>query len=342
MENHLEKLKITEKSKITETEERRALEPNPSTSGVDTPQAEVLGKNPQGKKHEGTGLNRGLSGAQRRKLLKQRAIEEGKPVPKFGLKRKERKAEEKRARTANNSAVPSTFGTPNLTGKRAASSSPLVADGADEKRGQKPLKKAKLDGSYAAAASNLPRVVLTCGDYMGGKMPSEVVAKIQEVIVSKVLAIEEGAFVPRFAESFPRSGTMVFVCENGDSEAWLKETAGDIELGMQDLKIRVVAPEELRITKVMTWLPAGVRNASDFLKLVKRQNEGVDVARWAVLKEAPTGCLILGLDEPSVTLLKSRNLRLTAGVGVATFKVLNSKTAVMSGKEAQEKAQQAE
>jgi hypothetical protein len=262
----------------------------------------------------------------------------GKPIPKFGERRKERRREEKRARTANSNADP----TPKPTGKRCASSSLELSTEVGNKGVPQPKRTKITGGSYAAVASNLPRVVLTCGDYLGGRMPNEVVGKMQKAVVGKILTIEEGAFVPRFAESFPRSGSLVFVCQDKDSETWLVKTANELDLGVQDLKVRVVAPEELRVTKVMTWLPEGVMNALDFLKLVQRQNGGVDVGKWAVLKETLQGCLILGLDEPSADTLKGRKLRLAAGVGMATFKLLNQKTAEKPGKEAKEEARRSE
>ena len=81
-----------------------------------------------------------------------------------------------------------------------------------------------------------------------------------------------------------------------------------------------------------------MKTAPDFLKLVRRQNGGVDTRRWVVLKQIPEGCLILGLDEPSLATLKSRNFRLSAGVGTTTFKLLGRDNTAETEKRAQEDA----
>lgn len=264
--------------------------------------------------HAGTGQNRHLSGAQRRKILRQKAQDEGRPIPKFGQARKDRRREGRRA-----GALPSQPDEEaDQTGKRVASTSLETA--APDIRS---AKKTRDTGSYAAAASSNPRVLLTCSDYLGGEIPVETCKLIRRAVVKRILDLEEGAFVPCFEESFPRKGALVFVCENKESAVWLEKEAEKIDLGIPSAKVRVVSPDEVKVTKVMVRLPKGVESAPDFLKLVRRQNGGVDTKKWAVLKSMPDGVLILGLDEPSVNTLKNRKFRLLAGVGKATFKVLD-------------------
>lgn len=271
--------------------------------------------------HSGAGSNRKLSGCQKRKLLKQQAIAEGREPPKFGLRRKQNQTLKRQARTAANASGEALQNrTEEQRSKRQASSSLDVPEKQDR------LKRSKTEGSYASVASHLPRVVLTWGDYMGGQMPEDVCTLLKEAVVSKVLSIPDGDFVPKFPDSFPRKGTVVFVCEDNETKTWLENVAEDLDLG-QELKVRVVKPEELKVTKVMVRLPTGVKTAEDFFKLVRRQNGGVDTSKWATLKQTPEGCLILGLDEPSVATLKSRGYKLLAGVSKATFKLLGRNTA---------------
>lgn len=163
-------------------------------------------------------------------------------------------------------------------------------------------------------------------------MPTAVCKAIKKAVVDEVIAIEEGAFVPRFLESFPRKGTVVFICEDKESGEWLEGRAENLKLGREDLAVRVVPPEEMRTKKVLVHLPTGVEKAADFLKLVRMQNKGVDTAKWAVLNETPEGCLILGLDEPSVATLRSLNFKLKVGVGQTVFKLLDRGTAKAEAK----------
>lgn len=277
---------------------------------------------------EGTGENRHLSGAQRRKIERQKAIEEGRPIPRFGQLRKQRKREE--MRNTNAARPENSANMTGLAGKRAASKSLEKTN---------PVKKPRATGSYAAAASNHPRIILTCGDYLGREMPADICKKLKEEVVSQVIAVDQGDFVPKFAESFPRKGSMVFVCLDKDTAAWLEGIVGKLDLGVPDLKVRVVNPNEVKITKVMTWLPEGVKSASDLLKLVQKQNGGVDTSRWAILKEEANKPLVLGLNEPSVETLRNRKLTLLAGVGKVTFKVLDRSKAGGEEAKVQEEAE---
>lgn len=287
------------------------LVPDTVASGSNTPQG---GKTTQLSETE----FRKLSGAQRRKLLKQKAIEEGRTPPVFRKNKKKKGGEGAGARTGANSSLSSR---PKAGGKRWASSS---LESTNE--GDRTLKRGKNeDAPYAAVAAGLPRVTLTCGDYLGGDMPAATVKSIKEAIVGKVLEIPDGDLVPTFEESFARRGTVVFICKDEESRAWLEGVAEHLDLGQGDLKVRVVKPEEVRVTKVLARMPPGVKTASDFVKLVRKQNTGVDTTRWAILNQTPEGYLVLGLDEPSANLLQSRNLRLSVGVGQVTFKLLDRK-----------------
>ena len=103
--------------------------------------------------------------------------------------------------------------------------------------------------------------------------------------------------------------------------------------------VKSVQPNEVKVIKVIARLPSEVKTAPDFLKLVWRQNGAVDTARWAVLKQTPEGCLILGLDEPSLATLKNQYFRLSAGIGTTTFKLLGRDNTVETEKTAQEETQ---
>ena len=68
----------------------------------------------------------------------------------------------------------------------------------------------------------MPRVILMCRDYLGRGMLKRICQRLPEAIVSRVVSIEEEAFIPRFVESFPRKGSMVFICEDKESRTWLE------------------------------------------------------------------------------------------------------------------------
>lgn len=79
---------------------------------------------------------------------------------------------------------------------------------------------------------------------------------------------------------FPERGTIVFICEDKESEAWLEKEEQKLDMGRTpNLKIRVFNPEEVKAIKMMTRLRQGVKFATDFLKRVRRQNSGVNTTR---------------------------------------------------------------
>ena len=77
----------------------------------------------------------------------------------------------------------------------------------------------------------------------------------------------------------PERVPMVFVCEDKESRIWLKNEVQHLDLGQPDLKARLVDPEELKVTKVITRLLTEITTVEDFLKLVRRQNGGVNTAK---------------------------------------------------------------
>ena len=102
--------------------------------------------------------------------------------------------------------------TPGIYGRGGGVASLSSTEEAEKKRLKKdnPSQTNKKGETYASVT--LPRVTLTCGDYLGEEMPAEVCEKIREAIVERVLGTKEGDFVPNFSDSFPRKDTVVIVC----------------------------------------------------------------------------------------------------------------------------------
>ena len=180
--------------------------------------------------------------------------------------------------------------------------------------------------------------MVTCGDYLGKELPEDKCDLIRERIVEKVLGAEVSDFAPRFKDSFPRKGTMIFVCADEQTKTWLEGCAGDIEIGPGD-NLRVVQQEDLpKIHKVGVFLPNGVKDADSLLKAIRVQNKDIDASGWIVLHrgDVKVGAktpqhVILGVDDASLEALKVKKFRLFAGVGELTLRLLDRKQAEKKG-----------
>ena len=306
---------------MTEQRASRVMLPVAPTSGGTelTGSGEVLTQEAQ--TVEGVKTRPRLSGAQWRKLQKQRAIEKGEQPPVFSRGKK------KKGAVTPSPAEPAIPGT--STGKRVISLGSREEEGSNKKPrgGETPpgIKK-----TYAATAANLPRVALTCADYLGRELPEDMCKEIRERIVERVLDIEEGAFAPRFCDSFPRKGAMYFVCADEQTKTWLESIAGGVEV-QPGVNLRVVQPEDIpKVHKVGVFLPSGVKNADSLLRAIRVQNSGVDTSGWIVLNRGEVAQggrtqqhLVLGVDGPSLEVIKRRGFRLFAGVGEVTLKLLD-------------------
>jgi hypothetical protein len=267
----------------------------------------------------------GMSGAQWRKLLRQEAIEGGKPLPVWKKKRgKGRKGGAEGATTSANTA-PGTSSSGRDSGdkrkayQRSSEESPRM----EAKRAKRGDTTAGPGPSYAAAATSLPRVTLTCGGYLGKELPSEVCGTLKKALVNRMMKVEGGEFVPRFRESFARRGALVVVCMDDQSKTWLEEKVEELEVEPA-LKPRVVRPEDLpKIHKVGTFLPPEFGTPESFIKLLGMQN-GLDTTGWVVMsvgKEKPP-FLVLGVDQPAWVFLRERDFRVCAGVNQVGLKPL--------------------
>lgn len=105
--------------------------------------------------YEGTGKNRNLSGAQTRKMLPEKALDEGRPVPVFEKARKQRTREVRREAFAN--ANPTTTPASKVQTVERVVSASLGLIGPGLRLTKRPREK----GSYAAITSTFSRVRTT-------------------------------------------------------------------------------------------------------------------------------------------------------------------------------------
>ena len=122
---------------------------------------------------------------------------------------------------------------------------------------------------------------------------------------------------------FVKDGVATFICNDGESEVWLREAVPTIELGDGTLA-RIVLPEELiKRVNVTALVPPPRREASQLVKLLGRQNPELGTSKWRVLQclERSSACLLrLGVDEATLGVLEARGVKAFLGTSEVTFK----------------------
>ena len=220
------------------------------------------------------------------------------------------------------------------TAKATSSGKPLMVEkrkfhqrsSAETPREDLKRRKASKGESYASVASTLPRVALTCGDYLGKEMPQEVVDKLREKVVERVLKLEVGKnFIPRFKDTFPKRGMLVMVCADEQTKKWVEENVGELVIGPA-LIPRVIQPEDFpKFVKVGVFLPPGIKDADDLIKIIGIQNDILDTSGWVVVNksvEGSTDYRLLSMSQASFEVLRENDFRAFAGVAEVVFKPL--------------------
>ena len=109
-------------------------------------------------------------------------------------------------------------------------------------------------------ASISERMEMTAFDHLKGE------------VMDKIVDIPEDGFVPRFRDTFVRDGVATFICNNGDSEVWLREAVKTIELGDGTLARFVLLEELINRVNVTALVTLPRREASQLVNLLGRHN----------------------------------------------------------------------
>ena len=77
---------------------------------------------------------------------------------------------------------------------------------------------------------------------------------LKGAVMDKIVDIPEDGVVPRFRDTFVRDGVATFICNDGESEAWLQEAVPTITLGDGTLA-RIVEVEDSPVLGAGPGLP---------------------------------------------------------------------------------------
>lgn len=281
-----------------------------------------------------------VSGAARRRIAREKAREEGRPVPprkkktkplagagssKTGDVRKGGKAEAKPAPTS----------TPAPKRPREAGSNPPSA-------GSKPprVKKAKAETGDAVTPPTTSVAGLSFSQALTtqrmavvlGKFPEQLLTSEQGQTVIKALTRAVFEADPdserRFDGVSQRDGVVLVTCCSVSATTWLVDTVRGLRLeGLGELRAGS-ARDLLGRPRVSVLIPTeGVegKDIPSIVKLLGRQNPGLHTDKWRVFsskKEAKSILLCAEVPEADLLVLRGKGLRVGFGLRTVTFRVL--------------------
>lgn len=195
--------------------------------------------------------------------------------------------------------------------------------GRQNKKARRETETAGRRPAFSAVASGLPRVMVTVGEELRQRMEMVVFDELRSVVMDQILEIPEGEPVPRFRDTVLKSGMAVFYCQDADSEKWLRGVVPSLKLRDGSMA-RLVLPSELvKRVKMTVLVPPPKKETDKLLKLLGRQNTGLDTASWVVHGSEEVGVstlLILGVDEKSAAVLMAKGGRAFLGTNEVQFR----------------------
>ncbi|VEN60229.1 unnamed protein product [Callosobruchus maculatus] len=284
-----------------------------------------------------------LSGAQKRKRARERAIAKGEPI----LPRKQRTNRKPRAAKdpkPDKSGVDGAMGPPTATpppsDQRDKGKKRVLSSGSTPSPSQNPKKIAKRDpaaaqpsktsgASYSGVTSAIKMSVFV-GPEPETKMTPEQGALVQEAILQEIWKCQPGKG-PKFNHCQVEHGMVHLRCTDNHAVEWLKTIIPQLKpwegAVLRTLPSKEIAPR----VRVSVWIPKEHLNVDDptqTLRRLKTQNEGIDADNWKAfnIKKEPKGAiLIVGMDESSLRELARKEYKLHLGFTIVTFRVLEPK-----------------
>ena len=151
---------------------------------------------------------------------------------------------------------------------------------------------------------------------------------IQRVIGRLVDELPEEGLAPRLVDSYWAKGAAIMVCHDESTKDWLAARVPTL-VAWEGSRLKLVSLDALPTYKrVVAWFPGPVENVERYLLQLCRLNQGLDTRHWTVYElrgESNGVCLVLSIDEASVSVLEGLGWRPFSGVGQATFSLLSVK-----------------
>lgn len=242
---------------------------------------------------KGIKLKKRLSGAQKKKLTREKKMAEGTWVEKPKVKKRQNTGE------------------PQGPASKTAKS--------DRPKGE----------TYRQALTAVKMAIVPEG-YPETKLSEEQALDLELKITNQIRRNPEG-FAPTFLYCRLENGALIINCADLESSKWLEQTVSDINPWQEQVLLVGEARKLVRTIKIIAKLPKVCNNLEQkvILEKISAQNGGLNPTEWNVLnrKTDPSGLtIVLSVPEQDATALGKRGYKFYIGLHQVQAKVLEKST----------------
>ncbi|XP_011291561.1 uncharacterized protein LOC101891638 [Musca domestica] len=171
---------------------------------------------------------------------------------------------------------------------------------------------------------NLSVAIIDRADYEG-KISDGNWLRIESYLRSIILSDKVDANKTRFGQARQYKGVKVINCWNEESRKFLKRAINSLTAPWKGADLVAISISELPCrVEVTAWVPPPKTNETDLLKLLQKQNIGLNIANWRVIKCFYKGCTQvwqISIDRESVEYLKKSKEILSFGLSHVYFRI---------------------
>ena len=274
---------------------------------------------------------RSMTGAQRKRYLKEQRLKEGKEwlpksewMKKMGISPrtapKGPKQKNRQRRKEEDSQTPSTStGSKRMRDERTPDT-PSHERQHVTKRPRQEIGKQ----TYSTVASVFRMAVFQQGYPLVNLTPQQE-EQIQMALFEKIG--EDASRSPKFRRVYLERGVLIFVCDGEETITWLKDMVPRITPWEEAKLLVKTAAELFRTGKVSMWVPKLLKNVepATLFEKIRVQNRKISTESWKIINrkvEENGQTVVVEVDEQSLKVLREHDLRLYLGFSQVTFKVL--------------------
>lgn len=268
-----------------------------------------------------------LSGAQRRKVLKEQKLKEGKEwLPKnkwrektgLGPKISKKQAEPKEG----GEQTPSTSSGNKRGREDKTLDTPSTEGKPSPKRPRQEIGTTKQ--TYSTVASVFRMAVIQQG-YPLVNLTQQQAEQIQMALFEEIK--EDASRSPKFKRVYLDKGALIFVCDGQDTTTWLRETVPGIS-PWEDAQLQVKTAAELfKTAKISLWVPKLLKDIppATLFNKIRAQNQKIVTECWRVINrkvEANGQTIVVEVDEKSLKTMRELDLKIYLGFSQVHVRVI--------------------
>lgn len=184
--------------------------------------------------------------------------------------------------------------------------------------------------AYSSVLKNKFHAVIIDESNVEGTLSPEQSDQIIDKLMTRLsqFTYSSDSEVPRFQGYYLTKGVLTINCVNDKSMEWL------MNVQLNDLwdgaKIKIMAANEFsKVIRMTAFIPGPIRENFEILKLLKTQNSELKTSRWKIYHRSQGTSagmtLVLGVDEKSLEVLRSLEMKPYYGMSRAAFYLPDTK-----------------